>query len=221
VPAQSPHNLATFGLRNDWGFLTLRFLAQSVAPLSPEEADLPLAKAYSNGNVLIRDRWKGQTVLAIQGGSGPLYGPGHLHGDLNSFVLVHKNLRLLVDPGHNCYRNLMHGLESSTQTHNTCTFLLEQDTLGLQEDLAKSRQLEQSNVASRRQIAGGCVSEPVTPRGRLLLLERIGDVTSIASDAASLYGEPIKEFTRAWIQAGPHALFIVDRIRASQPVRTV
>ena len=35
VPAQEPHNIATFGLRNDWGFLTLRFLPQSAAPISP------------------------------------------------------------------------------------------------------------------------------------------------------------------------------------------
>ena len=221
VPAQSPHNLATFGLRNDWGFLTLRFLAQSAAPLSPAEAELPLVKGYSNGNIIVRDRWEGQTVLAVQGGSGPLYGPGHLHGDLNSFMLVHNNQRLLVDPGHNCYRNLSHGLESSTRTHSTCTFLLEQDSLGLQEDLAKATLLEQSNVAPRRQIAGGQVSEPVAPRGRLLLLERIGDVTAVASEAGSLYEAPVEEFTRVWFQAGPHVLFVVDRIRATQPVRTV
>ena len=34
-------------------------------------------------------------------------------------------------------------------------------------------------------------------------------------------GEPIEEFTRLWLQAGPHALFIIDRIRAAKPVRTV
>ncbi|NQT13157.1 MAG: heparinase II/III family protein, partial [Planctomycetes bacterium] len=204
-----------------WGFLTLRFLTQSAAPVSPAEAELPLAKGYSNGNVVVRDRWEGRTVLAVQGGSGPLCGPGHLHGDLNSFMLVHNNQRLLVDPGHNCYRNLSHGLESSTQTHSTCTFLLEQDALGLQEDLAKATLLEQSNVAPRRQISDGQVSEPVAPRGRLLLLERIGEVTALASEAASLYQAPIEEFTRVWLQAGSHVLFVVDRIRATQPVRTV
>jgi heparinase II/III-like protein/alginate lyase len=221
VPAQEPHNLATFGLRNDWSFLTLRFLPQTAAPLSPAEANLPLAKSFSNGNVFIRDQWEGKTVLAIQGGTEPLHGPGHLHGDLNSFMLVHNEQRLLVDSGHNCYRNLIHGLESATQTHNTCTFLLDQDALGLQEDLAKATLLEQSSVAARRQIADGQVSEPVAPRGRLLLLERAGNATAIASDAASLYGAPIEEFTRLWIQAGPHVLFVVDRIRATQPVRTV
>jgi hypothetical protein len=155
VPNQQPHNLATFGLRNDWGFLTLRFLPQSAAALSPEEADLPTQMRYSNGNVFVRDAWKGRTVLAIQAGSDSLCGPGHLHGDLNSFILVHNYQRLLADPGHSCYRNLVHGLESSTQTHNTCTFLLDEDALALQEDLAKATLLGQSSVASRRRIVDG------------------------------------------------------------------
>lgn len=221
VPAQKPHNVATFGLRNDWGFLTLRFLTQAASPLSPAEADLPLVKRFSNGNIFVRDRWEGKTVLAVQGGSEPLYGPGHLHGDLNSFILAHNDQRLLADSGHNCYRNVIHGLESASQTHSTCTFLLDQDALGLQEDLAKSTLLEQSNVASRRTITGGQVSDPVAPRGRLLLLDRIGEVTAVASEAAALYGGPIEEFTRLWIQGGPNALFVIDRIRASQPVRTI
>ncbi|MDY0165636.1 MAG: heparinase II/III family protein [Thermoguttaceae bacterium] len=221
VPAQRPHNLATFGLRNDWGFLTLPFLPQTAPALSPAEAGLPTAAGFSNGNVIVRNAWPGETVLAVQGGTGPLHGPGHLHGDLNSFLLVHRNERLLVDPGHSCYRNLIHGLESSSATHNTCTFLVEQDALGLQEDLSKARLIEQSNTAARRRISGGRVSEPVAPRGRRLLLEQAGEVTVIGSEAGMLYGPPIGQFARFWIQAGDHALFIVDRIRAARPVTTV
>ena len=219
--SQPPHNLATFGLRNDWGFLTLPLLTQSARPLSPEQAGLPTAAGFTNGNILVRDRWNGRTVLAVQGGSEPLYGPGHLHGDLNSFLLVHNDERLLADPGHSCYRNLIHGLESSTQTHNTCTFLIAEDALGLQEDLAKASLLEQSNVAAPRKIAEGKVARPAPPRGKRLLLERSGEVTAVGSEAARLYGEPIREFSRFWIQAGSHVLFVVDRIRASRPVRTV
>ena len=221
VPCQPPHNLATFGLRNDWGFLTLPLLTQSARPLSPQQAGLPTAAAFSNGNVVVRDRWAGRTVLAVQGGSEPLHGPGHLHGDLNSFILVHNEERLLVDPGHSCYRNLIHGLESSTQTHNTCTFLAEEDALGLQEDLAKASLLEQANVPARREIAAGKAGPPVAARGRRLLFERSDEVTAVGCDAARLYGEPIQEFSRFWIQAGSHVLFLVDRIRASRPVRAV
>ena len=69
------------------GFLTLRFLPQSAAAVSPVEANQPVVVGHSNGNVFVRDCWEGRTVLAAQGGSGPLHGPGHLHGDLNSFIL--------------------------------------------------------------------------------------------------------------------------------------
>ncbi|MEN6405166.1 MAG: heparinase II/III family protein [Thermoguttaceae bacterium] len=221
VPSQEPHDLATFGMRNDWGFLTLPLLVRAAKAISPAEAGLPLAAGFDNGNILIRDAWDGRTVLAVQGGSGPLCGPGHLHGDRNSFVLAHNRQRLLVDPGHSCYRNLIHGLESSSQTHNTCTFLVQQDVLGLQEDLAKAALLEQSNVPVRRLIVDGTVAPPASPRGRRLLLERCGGVTAVASEAGSLYGRPIDEFTRIWLQCGPHVLLVVDRIRASQPVTTM
>jgi hypothetical protein len=54
-----------------------------------------------------------------------------------------------------------------------------------------------------------------------LLLERLDEVAAIGSEAGGLYGEPIEEFERFWLQAGPHVLFVVDRIRASRPVTTV
>ncbi len=221
VPTQGPHNLATFGLRNDWGFLTLPLLLEAADPISPAEAGLSPVLGFSNGNLLVRDGWPGQTVLAIQGGTGPLHGPGHLHGDLNSFILAHNNQRLLVDPGHSCYRNLIHGLESSSQTHNTCTFLIEADDLGLQEDLAKARLLQQTNVPRRRQIRDGQVSDPVPPRGQRVLLQQCGEVVAVGSEAADVYGEPIRQFTRFWLQAGTHALFVIDRISATRPVTTV
>jgi hypothetical protein len=221
VPTQKPNHLATFGFYNDWGFLTLPLLLQSANPLSPKEANLPVTAAFSNGNVFVRDQWKGKTILAIQGGSEALYGPGHLHGDLSSFILAHNNERLLVDPGHSCYRNLIHGLESSSQTHNTCTFLIEQETLGLQEDLSKVKLLEQQSLAGRRKILNGKAGSPVQRGNKQLILARIGEVSVAGSEAAALYGKPVEEFSRFWIQAGSHTLFVVDRIKSSQPVITV
>jgi hypothetical protein len=196
-------------------------MVQAADAVSPTEADLPTVAGFSNGNVFVRDAWNGLTVLAIQGGTESLHGPGHLHGDLNSFVLVHRQERLLCDPGHSCYRNLIHGLESSTQTHSTCTFLIEQDSLGLQEDLAKATLLEQKNVPARRTIVGDKLSDPLPPRGRRLLLSRIDEVTCAVSEVGTQYGPPIEEFTRIWLQAGAHAMFVIDRIRAARPVATV
>ncbi|QHV94140.1 heparinase II/III domain-containing protein [Spirosoma endbachense] len=223
APTQGPHDLATFGMLNDWGFLTLPLLAKACAPLSPSVAKLPLTVSYSNGNTFVRDAWDGKSVLAIQAGNNDgVYAPGHLQGDLNSFVLTYNQERLLVDPGHSCYRNLIHGLESASQTHNTCTFLIEQDTLGLQEDLAKTKLLEQRNVLSRRVIhADGTLGMPVERGGRLVTVQREGEVSLVISEVADSYGKPIQEFTRSWIQVGEHVTLVFDRIRASTPVRTV
>ncbi|GAB3958680.1 hypothetical protein GCM10028805_53480 [Spirosoma harenae] len=222
-PTQGPHDLATFGMVNDWGFLTLPLLLRTPKAVSPADANLPLTTSFSNGNTLVRDAWNGQSVLAIQGGNTDgVYAPGHLQGDLNSFMLVYNRERLLADPGHSCYRNLIHGLECATQTHNTCTFLLEQDSLGLQEDLAKIKLLEQQNVLARRQIrTDGSISPPVERGGQLVAVQRIDDVSVVVSEAAASYGAPIQEFTRCWIQVGSHVTFVIDRIRASEPVRTI
>lgn len=222
-PTQGPHDLATFGMNNDWGFLTLPLLTKAKAATSPRDADLPLTAAFSNGNVFVRDAWGGKSVLAVQGGMNEgCFAPGHLQGDLNSFMLIYNRERLLADPGHSCYRNLIHGLESSTQTHNTCTFLVEQDTLGLQEDLAKVKLLEQRNVLTRRLVqTNGAIGPPVERGGRLLAAQREGNVSLLVSEVDMAYGQPIQEFTRCWIQVGEHVTLVIDRIRAAEPVQTV
>ncbi|WP_080060078.1 heparinase II/III domain-containing protein [Spirosoma aerolatum] len=218
---QGPHELATFGMHNDWGFLTLPLLTHETKATSPQEVGLPLTTAFSNGHTFIRDAWVGKTIVAINGGGDGLYGPGHLHGDLNSFILVHNRERLLVDPGHSCYRNLIHGLESSTQTHNTCTFLLESETLGLQEDKAKAIMLEQKSVLPRRLLVNG-VPGPTVDRGnRRLLVERDDAVSVVGSEVGTTYGAQIQNFSRFWLMGGSHVLFVIDRIEASQPVTTV
>ncbi|WP_338869129.1 heparinase II/III family protein [Spirosoma sp. SC4-14] len=221
VPMQGPHELATFGMNNDWGFLTLPLLTHNTKPGSPQEADLPITTSFSNGHAFMRDAWDGRTIVAINGGGDGLYGPGHLHGDLNSFILVHNRERLLVDPGHSCYRNLIHGLESSTQTHNTCTFLLQAETLGLQEDKAKATMLEQKSVLPRRVLFNGIPGKPVDRGNRRLLVERDEPVSVVGSEVGTAYGAPIHRFSRFWLMAGSHVLFIVDRIEAAQPVTTV
>ena len=238
VPTQGPHDLATFGMRNDWGFLTLPLLTYESKAISPPEANLPLTHSFSNGHAFMRDAWDGKTIVAINGGGDGLHGPGHLHGDLNSFILVHNRERLLVDPGHSCYRNLIHGLESSTQTHNSCTFLrsgvpVESETLGLQEDKAKAVMLEQKSVLPRRLLTpspsfkergtGGevPVGLPVDRGNRRLIVECDDVVSVVGAEVGQTYGSPIREFTRFWLMAGSSVLFVVDHIDATQPVTTV
>lgn len=221
VPTQGPHELATFGMNNDWGFLTLPLLTHETKAASTQEVGLPLTTGFSNGHTFMRDAWDGKTIVAINGGGDGLYGPGHLHGDLNSFILVHNRERLLVDPGHSCYRNLIHGLESSTQTHNTCTFLAEAETLGLQEDKAKATMWEQKSVLPRRLLVNGIPGPPVDRGNRRLLVDHDDVVSVVGSEIGNACGAPIQQFSRFWLMAGSNVLFVVDRIEASQPVTTV
>jgi len=53
-PTQGPHDLATLGMRNDWGFLTLPLLCYPAKSTSPERAHLPLTSSFTNGNAFIR-----------------------------------------------------------------------------------------------------------------------------------------------------------------------
>lgn len=219
---QGPHDAATFGFINDWGFLSIPLLAKAGLAVSPVDAGLDELEAFDCGDVITRDAWNGRTILAIHGGGDPLHGPDHLHGDLNSFILVHNRERLLVDPGHSCDQNVIHELERATQTHNTCTFLLDREELPeLQSSGHGPLRLEQSRIARVRLDRATGNSGPPADRGaRRLIARRINEVHVIGSDAAALYGSPITEFSRYWILCGSHVLFVVDKIRSTKPVRT-
>jgi hypothetical protein len=221
--SQGPHDRASFGFVNDYGFLTLPLLCQAAEQLSPQEVGLSGLEAFSCGDVLARDAWDGKTILAVHGAGEALHGPGHLHGDLNSFILVHNQERLLVDPGHSCYRNIIHDMEGSSLTHNTCTFKIEGDIAGpnLQEELLRGQTLQQSRSARRkidpitRELAA-----PVQRGGTRLFTSDQGEVKAIASEVAALYGKPITRFARFWFLCGSHALFVVDHITSTLPVKT-
>jgi hypothetical protein len=214
---QAPHDRATFGLVNDFGFLSIPLLPLACDPITPEEAGIPLACGFSCGDMIARDSWQGRTVLAVHGAGDPLHGPGHLHSDLNSFILVHNRERLLADPGHTCYRTLVQRLiTTSSQAHNLCTFAVEPGP-----DQPKTAPIEQDK--SLRRYFNSSTHEaqpPVVRGGKRLLLSRVDDVTAMGSEVAAVYGSPIQEFSRFWLLCGTHVLFIIDHIRSSQPVRT-
>lgn len=219
---REPRDRATFGFVTDFGFLTLPLLPQAGPPLSPQDAGLPLVAGFSCGDSVARDAWDGRTTLAVHGGGDPVNGPGHLHGDLNSFILVHNEERLLADPGHSCYRNLIHEVECSTLTHNTCTFSVETEGgLRLQEELFRTRTLQQSRSARRLFNPETLEPGPAPDRGgRRLLVAQAGPVAAFGSEAAALYGPPLSEFARFWFLCGAHVLFVVDHIVASEPLKT-
>ena len=200
--APCPGTEGSFDFINNFGFMSLLLLAQATPPISPRQADIPELAAFTGGDSFARDSWEApQTILAVHGPADSPASAAHAHGDLNSFILVHQNERLLVDPGHSACRDLMYEQDISTRTHNTCTFT-EGSTL-----------IEQNTVSPQ-------VDSPPHARGKRLLLAREGALTVIATDAAAAYGEPIRTFTRFWMLCGSHALFIVDHIKTDRPVKT-
>lgn len=207
IPELPPHDRATFGFVNTCGFLTLPLLTQAVEPLAPKEADVPPVASFSVGDVLARDAWGGRTVLAARTGSEPLHVTGHWHDDLHSFILAHNGERLLVDPGHSCYRGLIHVAEMRTDTHNAISFGTKDGG-----ELLQSHRLVRPISAERRLAA------PVDRGARLLLAQREGEVALVASEASAAYGAPIAECTRVWLLCGAHALFTIDYVCADEPV---
>lgn len=201
-------------------FLVLPLLPQACQPISPQEAGLARTVSYSNGDAFARDAWDGDTILAARTGSEPLAAAGHQHGDVNSMILVHKRERLLLDPGHSCYRNLLRELDIASQSHNTCTFTLDATLEATRpEDIDEGRVLQQKTRAVRA-MKDGKLGDLVDRGGRHLLTVDAGALQVIGSDAAGLYGAPLETFRRFWLLCGGHVLFVVDHITASVPVRT-
>src|SRR5690606_12153879 len=64
-----PHDLASFGFVNDFGFLTFPLFAAAAEPLAPEDTRPEPVETFSCGDVIARD---GSTVLAAKTGGGLL-----------------------------------------------------------------------------------------------------------------------------------------------------
>lgn len=208
TPPAGPQDRASFGFINRFTFLTIPLLGQAAEPIAPRKAELPLTTAFSNGDAFARDAWDGNTILAIHGASEDLHTVAHSHKDLNTFILTHRNERLLADPGHSCYRSLIRHSDIATETHNTCTF--RQD----------GRTIAQPSPSTHRKLVEGKPGPVVTRGGKRLIADRIDDVTVIGSEIGEVYGDPIRSFARFWVLAGSNALFIVDYIASEEPVKT-
>lgn len=139
---------------------------------------------------------------------------------MNSFILVHNDERLIVDPGHSYYRSLLRGLDTRTRSHSTCTFHVARADAGAIGGEGDAVLLEQSHVARRRfDWTSGLPGVPVDRGGRRLLAGQWGELVACGSEVSALYGWPMEEFSRFWFLCGSHVLFVVDVIRSKVPVR--
>jgi hypothetical protein len=208
-PAAPPHDRASFGMVNRPGYLALPLLASATSAASPEQLELVPLRTFGCGDAIARDAWNGKTVVAMRTGGEPMHVVSHVHGDINSLIVVHNRERLLVDPGHSCYRSLVHELECSSHTHNTCTFEIPDEPAPR----------VQCGIANRRRTGADTLEPPLAPRSRLMLAAADQDVRVIVADAAGRYGSPITQFVRCTILCGAYVVFVIDRIIADVPVR--
>lgn len=218
-----PWDRNTFKFCSTTCFMTLPLLVQACQGKSPEQLTMPSFQEFDCGDVILRDSWqKPRTILAVHGGAlEKQQAPGHHHADLNSFILVHNNERLLADPGHSCYRNLNHHQETGSTSHNTCEFLLRHNDIKANPDgLMPSNIIQQNTASPKRRIIDGKASRPVDRGAVRLLSEQRDNITVIGSEVSARYGAPITNFSRFWLMCGSHALFIVDMIDSDLPVKT-
>jgi hypothetical protein len=211
VPDPQPHDLSSFGFLPRFGFLALVHFAHATVARTPAQVGLGALEDFDNGDTLARDRWGGETVLAVRGGGPALFGLGHLHGDLGSFILTHGEERFLADPGHSCYRGLVHSLENKAQTHNTLTFRVP--------GMPGGAVLQQGGSPVRK-LQNGAPGPAIDRGARRMLSSDSGDLRVTASEFGRAYGDPIQRCERFWILCGAHALFVVDHVVATEPVRT-
>lgn len=214
-PVDGPaiHDMASFGFINDFGFLSVLLAQGAAAPISPEQAGYPVARAFSAGDAFLRDSWDGKTVLGFRMAPEARHANGHLHGDMNSIQLYFNEERMLADPGHSCYRNLTRELDVATSSHNTCTFILPDGSV-----LAQLKSTRRTRQAAGPLWDG---NEPFSPGGKRIECSQNGQIRRVSSDVAELYGAPLKEFTRTAVLCGSNVVFVIDRIKSDVPVKLV
>lgn len=200
-PKLGPDDRASFGFFNNFLFPTLLNWRYAEKSVTPEQANLPLATRFNNGNVIVRDRWHNtSTVLSVQAGYEPLRACAHRHEDQNSFILSHGSEYFFVDPGHCCYRLDTQAHSKSAAYHSTWTFMTK------------------NGPCLKQKLIQGSIYKDVPVLNKLKLLTQEGNITAIKSDAADVYGKPIQKAQRTWILSGANCIFLVDRIKSKQSV---
>jgi len=185
---------------NEANYLSLLLFPDAAPPRSPEAIGLEPLQSFDSGETYLRQSWQPRTILAIKGEDRALHSKSHRHRDSGSFILVHNRERILLDPGHSCYRSALREFDLRTDFHNICTF----------SGLGQQNQREPQNGVH-------------LPAGRRLLSARsdAGGVSIAGYELAAAYGEPLAQFSRFWILCGEHALFIADLVSANRPVAPV
>jgi hypothetical protein len=190
------NRFSPYGFMQNFNLFTLLHYPEAAPALSPAQANLPLAAAFEVGHVIVRDQWEDpQTIWSLAGGYEPLQVASHRHHDQNSLTITHLGERILVDGGHCCYRLQSQKFSKSSQNHSTWRFIT-----------ADGKLIDQKDVVTGK------------PLNRRLLFQHDGVFAATASDAADVYGYPIRKAERMVLSIGKHVLFLIDTIEAEEPV---
>lgn len=199
-PELGPDELASFGFFNQFQYHSVLMLPDRAETLSPEQAGLPLSMEFETGTIISRDRWEEpEATVAIQAGYCSLNVASHRHKDQNSFQLISGNERMLVDPGHTCYRLRAQKEAVSEMAHNTCS-------------------VKKNGILLEQEEVTGNVFKRKNPGNRLLYQYFWGNVQIIVSDASGLYKSPVNKAVRIWVMKLPHMIFTADLVEAKEPV---
>lgn len=199
-PETGPDELATFGMYNQFQYHTILMLPDMADPISPAQSGLPVSMYFNGGQIITRDRWEqAKAVVAIQAGYKSYNVTSHRHKDQNSFQLSVGDERMLIDPGHCCYRLNAQKEAVSEGSHNNFTIK------------KQGKCIEQWSV-------GGNVFRRREPGNHLICNDQWGRMRIVISDMAGLYDEWIKKAVRIWVMDLPHKMYVADVVIAEEPV---
>lgn len=197
-PALGPDELATFGFFNQYQYFSVLMLPDCPPPISPREAGLPTAMSFEGGQIILRDSWENtKAVVALQAGYRPYHVTAHRHRDQNSFQLVIGGERMLVDPGHCCYRLNSQREAVSELAHNTIS-------------------LKRDGSILEQRLVGGNIFQQEPSGNRLLADYTWGNVHITASDMAGLHDDTVEMAVRIWILKLPHQMATVDIVKTRE-----
>lgn len=193
--------LASFGFFNQFSYHAVLMIPDMAPALSPADIGLPLVMRFSNGHILLRDSWeKPSMAAALSAGYDIMNAVSHRHLDQNSFQLTVGEERMLVDPGHCCYRLCSQQKSMDETSHNTIS-------IKRRGELLKQRFLDGASY---------CHKPPVY--NRLLAIDEFEGFHVIISDASKLYEKPVIKAVRVWITDLRGIMIVADSVTAEEKV---
>ena len=179
---------------------------ENIPSLSPEGAELPLARAFDNGDCYIRSNWDDEgIVLGLKAGDcGSRVSYSHNRPELNSITLAAFGEYIIVTPGSASYRSKVHNeYDIVTRSANTITID------------GKSQKFPLGPKVKEGRWDNSAVFVKGKPHARITRCENYEEGGALLrSDAEDIYHVKMKEASRTvrFVPEGEGGFFIVRDI---------